>query len=383
VKKSLWTAALARALGMVCVLSATCAAWAQTDVRIGDTRTSYQDFETWGPTNQLAWQDDRNGDIWIAFCDPQTGQFTPPDGRGIFAGNGVKFTELGSVGSLNGPEWGIAKAHGLSVYFTKADAIGVNQVYRYSLATKQGAFVTSGGRTARSAAIPSTDPNAPFAGVGTLNFGFPSLGVNWRFENEPSADRRVPIIVPGSNGPRWSPGRMEIVTNFLGNGGIQIGLYDVNARKLNFITRGGGTKFDGRTFDPPEFPGKRGLWCLSGDKILAYIQNDAGEFEQVRSIPAPDRLSIASTEPFEVNGKSYLAFAAGQVSWLTPSNIYVVGLDWPEPKQVSTGGADYRLNPEVLVSGNKAFLYYMLYARGIYEMHLVTDFLTPPAPPVD
>jgi hypothetical protein len=344
-----------------------------SDMAIGNTRVGYIDPEFWTDPPAVTWSDRANFDIWIAQVNPANGQFIPADGRGTYVGRGVPVspTARNALACYNGPEWGVSPAVGLSVYFTQFDTVGVGQIARYSFNERRVIQLTRGGDVMRGGVLPSDSLEGPFAGLVTLQLKgplTPALGTSiaWRFENEPTVDRALPLAFGGSSVVRWVPGMLQLISNrFDSNGVAQVYLYDCLADTFQNLTSGPGNKYDAFLFYPPEYPGRRAFSCtIDASKIALYVENSAGQFEKLHEISAPQSGSgafgkIYSAEPFIFRGKSGWAFSStfGQIN-SDPSDVFVVQLGgFIRRVNVSTNPA-VRSDPEVLILGNKLFLYY-------------------------
>jgi hypothetical protein len=358
------------------------------DRRVGSPRISYSDPEFWPDGNYVTWQNKRTGDNWIGRVDPNTGTFLPTDGQAIRIGIGKKIVSSDVPGAFNGPEFGVSGNFGLCVYYTLEDQLGSNQVARFSLATRQTVFVTSGSSVQRSGALPSSDPSAPFAGVATFNFGpVTSWDPTWRLENQPSLDLQIPNALRGTSGPRWVPGRMQIVTNARDTRGVvQIALYDCATRQSRIVTEGGTLdRSEGSPFFAPEFENRLAFWCLEGEGLAMFVEDGPGQpFLKVKEFPQPEwndrRINIFSVEAATFNGRSYCAFGGSpkkRLPWVAENEVLLAGFDLEAPLMLTRPGDGRNcLDPELVELGGNFYLYYTWQKiSGNNEIHVVSNFV--------
>jgi hypothetical protein len=373
------------------------------DRRIGDSTTYYVDPELWGPDRLITWQDYATNDVYIAQLNPTTGDMIPANGRGIKVPIKAApiFNGPTGYGSFNGPEFG-RNANGLFVYFVCRDSRSVNQTGRFGpLVGGTPAFtqLTSASLISRSGVIPTTDPTLPVGAVLCTYLNNTNGTITWRFDNEPFADRPVPLADFGLKGVRWLPGQLKVSTNVLDSRGIrQAAIYDVLTSTTTIITNDNDPKSDVFIFDCPEF-GSLGMMCVVGttQRQLAVYRQRSGFWERVTTYEAPRFLlgggataQIFLPEPFVYQGQTHFVFAFGVVdvatlSPLGPAQVFVAKLGLSAPVRVGSRFPAARIDPEVVIMNDKAFLYYYTvspptgYPNVKPELHVITDFLPLPS----
>jgi len=376
-----------------------CEAGVGLDRRIGDTTTYYVDPEFWAPTAQVVWQDNATNDGWIASIDPNTGDMIPADGRGIHLPTKLApvFTASSGVPSYNGPEFGF-NAQGLFVYMTVRDSHGLDQTGRFGPIDRGTAAYKQLSTNSHDslAALPSQEPSFSVGAYMCYYLDTSEGRVVWRFDNEPTTNRTVPISYIGLKGPRWIPGQLAVSSNAVdGNGVDQAAIVNLAQNTTTRITNDSGNKSEVFIFDAPEL-GTRAAMCLVGDahRELAVYKEASPFWQKVASFAAPSFLlgggstaQIYLPEPFVFQGQSYFMFAVGKVDvdaieFQGPSMLYVARLGGTSPVQVGSTIPALRLDPEILVINNKAFLYYYTgVPKGAPikpQLRVVSDFLPLP-----
>lgn len=377
-----------------------------TDERIGESGVYYADPELHIPTRRMVWQDFNTNDVWVCQIDTQTGRLIPASGKGVRAP--VKtisvFPTPTSPGSFNGPELGFS-AQGLFAYYTIRDANGVNQTARFGpldRGTPSYRQISQETRYGQGGALPTQLGNLPNTAILNIYFDRFRGRTGWSYENTPADRNYIPTTDISLKGPRWIPGELAISTNTKFEGRTkQAAIYDIPTDSLKIITNDSGHKTEVFVFNCPE-TGTRAAMCLvgNGQRELAVYKEASPFWQKIASIPAPKfiigggRLSTARIylpEPFVFQGKSYFTFVVGKVDTNTltvkgPSQIFVAQLGRPEAVQVGSAIPAGRIDPEVLVLPDRAYLYYYTVippppdpASGLDpELHVVKDFLPLP-----
>lgn len=386
-------------------------ALALEDIVIGGANVSYVDPEIFEETGEVVWQDSVTLNIWLCNVDPQTGRFIPADGKGQLirlgsqaGGNAAPpWWDADGWGSLNGPEFGVS-ATGRYIYMTVRDGQGLNQVARFGpLGTSNPVYtqLTTGG-SGRGGALPTNYAHFQVGATVTLSN---DIMPSWRFDSQADLDRPLTMDAFGLKGPRWVPGQFALTTILRDSQRIlQAAVADLNSNEYTILTNDAGDKTDAIIFDSPEL-GTKALMCITGkNKNQIAVYRQASPFwTRIATIDAPRfplgggrSSSIFLAEPFFYRGKTYFSFAVGKIvgfSLLSPSRIYVAGLENTTPVQACKNGISFRFDPEVVVLNDKPYLYYYeftslnlgaLFGGGAgtpftTRLRLVTDFL-PDAP---
>lgn len=392
--------------GFVGITTGPAMAGVGTDERIGQSGIYYADPELHIPTRRMVWQDFNTNDVWVCQIDTQTGRLIPASGKGVRAP--VKtisvFPTGTSPGSFNGPELGFS-AQGLFTYYTIRDANGVNQTARFGpldRGTPSYRQISQETRYGQSGALPTQLGNLPNTAILNIYLDRFRGRTGWSYENTPTDRNYIPTTDISLKGPRWIPGELAISTNTTTEGRTkQAAIYDIATDTLTALTNDSGHKTEVFVFNCPE-TGTRAAMCLvgNGQRELAVYKEASPFWQKIASIPVPKfivgggRLSTARIylpEPFVFQGKSYFTFVVGKVDVNTltvkgPSQIFVAQLGRPEAVQVGSAIPAGRIDPEVLVLPDRAYLYYYTVippppdpASGLDpELHLVKDFLPLP-----
>ena len=344
---------------------------APSDVRVGDTTTSYFSLEIAPSMKYIAWQEPsaQGPSVWIAGIDADTAALIPVDGRGFK----VAGTPISSA-----PQWGI-------------DA--------------QGEFLVTGNQQGQLLQIRPTSATSatvavlPLPANPTRQYPYPSrlpgraTAYLLYVQNDPQGRQQVwlaDLAQPGqerqvTSGPvdqyfatptflatiyRWFPGLPQFSYGYNdASGRIQIKVVDVSSGTL-----AGTAVTSGSTDHVDDFPSViDGVQSLVGGvsgtvQGALYRRNPTtGQYLTERTFtPVGSQLSnprfAASIEPFAWNGKSYATFIildGGGTPGSFPAEVWLTSLsDGAVLRRVSGNESLYRLDPEVFLGRTKAWVFY-------------------------
>jgi|GEM_PF-1892561 len=341
------------------------------DIRIGDTLTSYLDFEFWQEGNRFCFQDENN-DGYVGLIDSLTGDLVSASGKDfLFDSNLAPITQ-----SINGPEWGY-RIGGADVFYTRQ--IGTNRSIgkatwngiNYGITDLSSSL--SGKRFTPICSKNYTDTitNLVYAkGNNILNFT-----INYSKAVNPVTDNVVPYGANSTSGPRFIDGEQGLLTNDIAGGFTQIFRYDLQTATLTQLTFDAGNKTDAFIFTAPDFGGSRLLFCTVNGNLLRLYKEISSVFVPQYDIILPDTSYhyYFSAEPFVFQNKSYLFLCAANQSFIPgsqnnslPADVWVVGLEQTNPlyRKVSDNRIALRLDPEVFMTPTEAYIYYYEYKQN-------------------
>ena len=321
-------------------------------------------------TNRFAWIDRQNGDVWIGYVDPLTGDFDPPDGKGILVDtNGI------IIG--NGPEW-VAGSEGPRLVYVKIPEGAPPTLAQATLVdgTWVPEILTNG--SWRILPLGSLRPNDPAPAI--LNLVVQRAGgdpqMSWRHIGFPSTERIVPQSA-GATGGRWVPDRRDIVFSAPINEGRQIFHYRGDTGQTEQITFDTGRKQTVFMWRAPEFNDEYVFFAsIKGEnggfiRLYREVEISPGVFEWTvfNSIfPPAQGLYFWSPEPFVHNGKSYLFTVASTDpeprNFSVGTQVWLMGIDPAEPffRNLSDNRlSKVRMDPEVFVTDQGPFVYFTRY----------------------
>ncbi len=335
------------------------------DVRLGPAFADYQDTELLDGVNLMSFTDTPERKGWLARIDPVDGTFLSADGHDLLVDSDIAtFGE-----TLNGLDFGLDAA-GWSVFYTKPDAGGSVQVWRASPdpgGDLVGQQLTSG--LPHHTTLARKDAGTSSVALGGMQG--PTDGgdiVVWD-EDHPSD---IKIVGPRELGTQlyFFPGAPRFMTLLPDlNGERQFHVGDLATGATVPVTSDPGDKRDGGLWFAPEF-GSVVAATIVGDKTIgvyapAEPSELTGAWERVQTLPLPSgslRRMFKSPEPFVVGGRSYLA--VGLHDSRLPfgiGEIWVMPIGGGEPTRCDANGPRNLFEPEALVVGDRAFIYYTDY----------------------
>lgn len=340
------------------------------DVRIGDTATSYRDFEFWQQGNRFCFQDE-NDFGYVGLVDSLTGDLVTASGKDFLFDTTLSLISQ----SFNGPEWGYRQG-GADVFFTKQ--VGSNR--HVGKASWNGLSYSVSDLSAslfgnRFGPLASKNPKDLQANLIYVKSSFSGAIFNWSPATNPVIDNAFPNGANSSSGPRFIDGEQALVTNDTVAGFTQIFKYDLQTGGLKQLTFDAGNKIDAFIFSAPDFGGSRLLFCTVNDTTLRLYKEFSNVFlpQYDIKIPDPSYRYYFSAEPFVFKNKSYLFLCAATKKFIPgsqnnsmPADVWIVGLEQSKPlfRKVSDNRIALRLDPEVFITPTEAYIYYYEYKEN-------------------
>lgn len=335
---------------------------------------------------------DREGTVWVAKVDRETGLFEPPDGFGTIVDSGVVTTgELG-----NGPEWVFARG-GPALVYTR-DVGGTRVLARAQFLNNQWYPRLLG---------MAADCDGP---LGSLDRGDPRPTISYRGPEAPTglrpqfvrelADPFTEQMVPTTDefkttGMRWVEGhKWAVFSRPMPDDPDQPArrqafLYDMDEDRLEQLTFDAGAKQAVFMWKAPEFDNELIFLALTNEKFLGIYRNlDAdgdgtAEWTRVQTIDPPGLDYIWSPEPFVFDGKSYIVMttspSSDQQSITIPTETWIADLE-PENRlyrRLSDDRELVRKDPEVYVTRNGPYVYILAGGDGSPDIHRLDTGLGP------
>ncbi len=353
-------------------IPATTMAPVQADVRLGPPGADYQDTELLAGENLMSFTETPQREAWVARIDPATGTFLSEDGHDLLVDTGIAtFGE-----TLNGLDFGLDE-QGWSVFYTKPAADGTLQVWRATprpdgeLEREQ---LTSG--PPHHTTLARKDPGAASTALGGMEG--PAVGGDIVVWDEDTPDD-INVVGPRDLGTQlyFLPDSPEFMTLFPdGSGDRQFHVGQLATGETRPVTTDPGDKRDGGLWFAPEFDALAAATVVDNPTVGVYSPTDpddaSGEWRQVTSLSVPatsQRTLFKSPEPFVVDGRSYLA--VGLHDQRQPGGageIWVFPIDGGEPARCDASGENRVIfEPEPLVVGDQAYVYYTELVDGMWE----------------
>lgn len=358
------------------------------EVNVGLGDVTYVDPEFEKASLKMAFQNLGNGSLYTIPLDSATGRLKDEEAQFVD-------TIAPIYRTFNGPEWGYSKK-GTSLYYTKADANGYFHIFRnrngISTQIDEGNFNLV-------ANYCSKNPNDASTMVMGANFPPSSLQINpivlnWGVlsEDKPSDIRYFPMTSVGK-GPRFSPDSRRVTTNMLDSrGNLQIAIFDFDLNKTTQATFDGDRKNSGEIVKIPELGDEEVLSSLvlselgsqaipniesilpskmltAFDKTHTFVgqvgqalrlyRKIAGRWVPFKEVRPKNGNLLMNAQIFSYKGKTYYSMEQFDLTTLfTNHKIVIQDLEGTVNLVVSSESKLVRIDPEVVVSGNKTFVYY-------------------------
>jgi hypothetical protein len=300
------------------------------------------------------------------------GKIDPATGKPVSHNYRVVATANPFLPTFNSGEWGYSQK-GIGQYYTGKDAKGFLHVFRFQNNTitqlDKGDFNIVGN-------LPSKNPAEPYAYVmGSTDYPLDpnssKPGKVFR-EDNPSKMIDIPIAKLGFKGPRFVPGKHAVVTNIKDAAGVlQAAYFDIDTQKLTQLTFDDGNKESSLFFQAAENNNALMFFSLvDGGKSIRVYQNVNNKWQLYKELLPPRQTTFDGVESFSYKGKTFLS---AQVNFNTTPNhsqIAVLSIDGKLFQTVSKGSPVMRQDAEVLVSGDKIYIYY--YITPVFSFYLST-----------
>ncbi len=315
------------------------------DVVISNPSISIDDSEFF--QQSCIWQD-RAGNVWLVHLDDQ-GFFTVPSGKEILVGTHA-YPLRGAGSPQNGPEWGLGTT-GLEVQYTyKFNATSTDAALAWSREAENWQVHT--GEIGRSGPRPALNAQATSRVLYRLKQGNGQLPV-WKLTDS-SSDQFFPSNVIGFG--RWVKDTKQMTVVATYNGIQQAAMYDTDTAVLTQLSTDSGNKKDTYMWLAPEYNEYLFFSLVNGKEIRIYRKLN-GLWTVIESFTVGDQ--ITSPEPFVFQGKSYISLIGIQGSTAAQKryDVYVFDING-QGTLLNDQQNLHRIDPENLVIGNQAFIYY-------------------------
>lgn len=356
------------ALVFACAKGVSAQSFAPNETRVS-AESELVDPEYSQSRAQFTWVD-RSGRLWIGNIDRRTGQFLPPDGRGILVDPASMSTnDIRVVG--NGPEW-ISTSAGEQIVYTRflPGQPRTMATARLAMALEQGdgTWIPSTlDDLPRNAPYASRDPGDAQPRISYID----ELGNHyWRNLFEPASE----TLVPGYPPSFWVSMRFvdgERATVFRGpdpRGRAQVFKYWLDTgtvEQLTWDNGHSGIRSAAWMWRAPEFNNEHVLATVANQnrelRIYRKLNPTGRKWSVVRTITAPNGGTISSPEPFVHLGFSYLFMSLNPAGAQEPTGIAVASIDPARPlfrKVTPDDDTRVRKDPELFITENGVFLYY-------------------------
>ena len=343
------------------------------DVLAADPGASIIDPEYNVDLNMVCWQSD-DEELWVCSLDPITHLFVPSDGRGMKVDYDLTPP---TFGGWNGPEWMLSQGTTQIVYNQKKGG------HRYpGIATQiLGGWATSTLMQYEGALYAMATRNYEDS---TGMFLFESNtydGIRWVRSNDLNNCSFYPDITLGF----FADDEQQICCAL--NHSRQPGYLEV-ATTLPFFTQISNDTI-GAPFmwNDPESNSRMFMYRTNGNQTVKIFQENAdGNWYLYHSFNSPlpsPFIYITSPEPFVYKGHSYISFMAAQAPMglsEMPAEIWISSINPMNPlmRRVSDSTSSIRIDPEPVVIGDSAFVYYTekVHTRWWYQVHRVRKCTT-------
>lgn len=324
--------------------------------------------------NRFNWVD-RQGRLWLAHIDHDTGFISPPNGRGTLVDTEVAYySDFG-----NGPEWLFWAGDSQLVYTRYVDRLNPTPettgiaLARWVDGAWQAGFIESGMghiTPAPSQTVGDPAPRVVYAGASDGR-------IHWRTMGDAvGPEQQAPWRSVGLS-VRWVPDStmLAFVNGKPGTDGRryqQIFLYDSATDALQQLSFEDEQKRGVFMFAAPEFGGDLTYFTVAERtelRVYRYLLQADGSrvWTRVYTVRGPaDAPFLATPEPFFHNGRTWLTLtlsASKRASDITvPTDLALVGIDPAQPVFRRLTGATsprrLRQDPEYYITAQGPFLYY-------------------------
>jgi hypothetical protein len=317
---------------------------------------------------QIAWVDG-SGRLWLANVNRDTGEFEPPDGRGLLIDPDA--AALGeTVFAFNGPEWVLARG-GDQITYTKfrPDRPPSARSARIAIAKqdRSGAWTYSFLSPNQPRYIPfgSEDPDDRAPRIAYLD----SNGRHyWRETGSRNTEVPIPAVTTPFIPLRHVRGARAILFPKTVDGVQQVFSYDLDTQGAEQLTFDAGDKVAPWMWRAPEFGNEFVMTTVADGAMRVYrkLPSDSGApaWTVVREVPPPPGGLMQSPEPFVYAGRSYMFMGMSISPNLFSSEIWIASIDPAQPvfKRISENTPlRSRGDPEFFVTNQGPRIYFSRY----------------------
>lgn len=323
---------------------------------------------------QITWCD-VEGNLWLGDVDPDTGMFSPFNGKAeLVDPDAMRVGDLAVT--FNGPEW-VPTDSGDVLVYTKfvpgwphlqiAGRLAVaepDENDQWSVRVLDGPT----GLSPRLSPYGSEDESDPFPRVTYTDH----QGVHfWREIDDASTE--APIPMPNSvKSVRFVQGdRAVVYTMPAENGQSQVFLYGLDTMELEQITFDDGEK-DVQTvpwiWQAPEFDNDFVLMTTVDNAEVRIYREIGDNWNLIYTLNLPPDSKIASPEPFVHNGRSYFFTAMTVEPNNFPDSIWLGTIDPDEAlfERISDDRVlRARSDPELFITSQGPYVYYNRYNQNV------------------
>ncbi len=338
------------------------------DILAADPGASIIDPEYNVDLNMVCWQSE-DKELWVCSLDPLTHMFVPLDGKGYLVDYDLTAP---TFGGWNGPEWMLSQGTTQIVYNQKKGG------ERYpGLATQ----ILGGWNSTTLMQFPGT-----LYAMATRNYADSTGlflyesnaydGIRWVRNTDLNTSHFYPDISLGF----FADDNQQICCAL--NHSRQPGFLEV-ASTLPFFTQISNDTIGAPCmWNDPESNSRMFMYRTNGNQTIKVFQENAdGSWHLYHSFNSPlpsPYIYITSPEPFVFNGHSYISFMAAQAPMglsEMPAEIWISSINPMNPlmRRVSDNTNSIRIDPEPVVLGDSAFIYYTekVYSKWWHQLHRV------------
>lgn len=324
----------------------------------------------------LAWVD-REGRLWLAHIDPETGMIDPPDGRGVLIDEDAMTTaDIRFV--YNGPEW-VSTTRGEEIVYTKflpgEPHTPANARLAAASRDVSGAwrvrFLGGDPRNSRYSPYASGDTTGPNPVITYID---DRQNHYWRDLNSAASETFIGqfdgnLSLRPSRGERSMP-----LAQKTADGQVQVFRLWLDTNEREQLTFDGGhSRAYGAVWmwAAPEFGGEMLLGVLARNnfefRVYRKRPGPSQSWSVIYRVEAPDQGQFGSMEPFTYDGRSFAVMTWKARGADQGSAIFVTNIDRSAPvarRVTPDDTAHSRRDPEVHIGAAGPRIYFSRYASN-------------------
>ncbi len=311
-----------------------------------------------GSEHMITWQTPQ-GEVWVAAVDPRSGLVV--DGSSRLLGDGA----APLTRTFNGPELGLDE-EGWAVYYTKL-VDGFQQVVRVE---RDGASEVLTVGSEHFSPLPTVRPDADSTRLVLLRRP-PEWGtLEWVDTTDAGREHELVHLDERTDGDaRWAVGTATMATNAHPGRPGQVSLLDTDTGEVAAVTDDDHRYTVPYAWAAPEAGGDlMALAVVDGTELAVWSDEGSAGWSRIVTLSSPDPSHpyLGSPEPFVAGGRSWISFTAADAPTARPDvtsqQVWLVPIDSPmgQARRCDDGavGPETRVDPEVLVGTDQAFVYY-------------------------